>query len=66
MSNDRTHSRILDLPPITPTWVMEGGGGNHQQCAKSTLDYTNNGTKARLKALIFSKKNKKSLKVIVG
>lgn len=54
MSNDRTHSRILDLPPITPTWVMVGGG-NHQQFAKSTLDYTNNGTKTRLKTLIFSK-----------
>lgn len=57
MSHDRAHSMILDLPPITPTWVMVGG--NPQQCAKSTLDYTNNGTKARLKTLIFSK-------VIVG
>lgn len=52
MSHDRAHSMILDLLPITPTWVMVGG--NPQQCAKSTLDYTNNGTKARLKTLIFS------------
>lgn len=53
MCHDRAHSMILDLTPITSTWVRVGG--NPQQCAKSTLDHTNNSTKARLKTLVVKK-----------